>query len=228
MSFFLSVGAVVVASVFSACSIVVARHRVDYLRLTGETFARRDVSRSRSVAAVVVVAVAITSATAAHTLGQSLALLGVLFALSGCVYLAFIDIDTHLLPWGDSMLVGVVPSLIFIVDAMIHSRPDVVLVMLGCGVGALIVFILIERLSRGDLGGGDVVLVGVLATMLGYFGVSAVMQSLFYALLTAGVFALGAMVLLGFRTRTAFAFGPFLILGAVVVMTTSRPLWVVV
>lgn len=227
MSVFVSIGAVAIASALSACAFFFARHRVDFLRLTGETFARRDVSRSRSVTAVVVIAVAVASAIAARTLGPSLALLGVLFAVSGCVYLALIDIDTHLLPWGDSMLVGVLPSLIFIVDAMIHSRTDVVLMMLACGVCALLVFIMIERLSRGDLGGGDVVLVGVLATMLGYFGVSAVMRSLVYALFVAGMFALCAMLLLGFRARTAFAFGPFLIFGAVVVMSTSRPLLVV-
>ena len=215
----------VVAAFLGVVACYFARHRVEHLRQTGETFAQRNVSSSCIVSIVVVLAVTGASVLVAHNVGLSVALIGLVVAIVGCAYLAIIDIDTHLLPWSDSIVVGIASCSFLLVDAALRSQNDVIAVMIASGVITWCVFRFIEWMSRGDLGGGDVVLASVLAAVLGWFGVGAVMNALVYAIVCAGVFALGAVVLSGFRARTAFAFGPFLITGAVIVMITAHPLW---
>lgn len=216
----------VVAVFLSAISVVLAQHRIEHLRSTGETFAQRDVSRSRAAFVVVVIASVAACVMVARNVGWSFALLGFVFTMFGCAYLTLVDIDTHLLPWNDSILVGVTSCAFLVIDAVVRSQSEVIAVMATCGIVTWCVFRFIEWMSRGDLGGGDVVLASVLAAVVGWFGTGAVVNALVYAIVCAGVFALGAMVVSGFRPRTAFAFGPFLIVGAVIVIVTSDPLWV--
>ena len=225
MSNSILIAVAVVVACLGVIAVVAARHRVEHLRRTGETFAQRNVSSSRTLLIIVVLAVTGASALVAHNVGLSVALIGLVVAIIGCVYLALIDIDTHLLPWGDSIVIGVASCLFLFIDAVLQSQNNVIAVMITSGVITWCIFRLIEWMSRGDLGGGDVVLASVLAAVLGWFGVGAVMNALVYAIVCAGVFALGAVALSGFRARTAFAFGPFLITGAVIVMITADPLW---
>ncbi len=215
----------VVAAFLGVVAIYFARHRIEHLRRTGVTFAQRDVSSSFSALVVVVFVVTGVSTLVAHNVGLSVALIGLVVAIVGCAYLALIDIDTHLLPWSDSIVIGVASCLLLFIDAVLRSENNVIAVMIASGVITWCVFRFIEWMSRGDLGGGDVVLTSVLAAVLGWFGASAVMNALVYAIVCAAVFALGVMALSGFRARTTFAFGPFLITGAVIVMITTDPLW---
>jgi len=215
-----------VAALLGAFVVLGARHRINHLRRTGETFAQHDVSRSPAVV-VVVVAVVVAFVMTSRNVGWSFALLGYLVAILGCAHLVLIDIDTHLLPWNDSILIGTTSCVLLVIDAVVRSQPEAIVMMATCGIITWCVFRSIEWLSRGDLGGGDVVLASVLAVILGRFGSAAVMSALVYAIVCAGVFALGAMLLSGFRAQTSFAFGPFLILGAVIVMITADPSWTV-
>ena len=218
--------ATAVASAFlGVVAVYFARHRIERLRRTGETFAQRDVSRLFPVLLVVVFVVTGVSVAVARNVGFSVALFGLVVAIVGCAYLALIDIDTHLLPWGDSIVIGITSCSFLLIDVLLRSQHDVIAVMIASGVITWCVFRFIEWMSRGDLGGGDVVLASVLAAVLGWFGTNAVVNALVYAIACAGIFALGAMVVSGFRARTAFAFGPFLVIGAVIVMITIDPLW---
>lgn len=225
MSLFLLAVAAVTA-LLGVGAVFGARCRIDHLRSTGETFAHYALSRSRAVLSCVVALVVAANVMVARNIGLSFALVGFGVAITGCAYLALIDIDTHLLPWSDSIALGVASCLFLMADAVVRSHVELIVVMVASGVSAWIVFRIIEWLSRGDLGGGDVVLASVLGVILGWFGGAAVLQAMVYSIVCAGVFALGAMLFSGFRARTAFAFGPFLILGAVLVMITTDPLLV--
>lgn len=214
------------AGACALCAVVSARRRVYQLRSTGETFANRDFSSS-FVAILVTLAVVITATNAmVANVGASIALIGHMFAITGCVYLALIDIDTHLLPWIDCIIVGFLSCGFLSIDALLHSRIDAVVMMALSALLTWVIFRCLEWLSRGDLGGGDVVLATVLAAVLGWFGMSATAQAMVVAVVMAGVFALVAMLFSRFHLRTAFAFGPFLIIGALFVMMTADPLWV--
>ena len=61
--------------------------------------------------------------------GVSFVLLGYVFAINGCVYLALIDIDTHLLPWADCIVVGVISCSLLGIDVIIHRQFNVVATM---------------------------------------------------------------------------------------------------
>jgi leader peptidase (prepilin peptidase)/N-methyltransferase len=228
MSFLSFAITTVVAGFLGVIAVVVARHRIDVLRATGETFAHRNVSRSFLTFLTTVCVVVVTSHVVSRNIEVSLALVGLFIAIAGLAYLSLIDIDTHLLPWGDSFTIGTSACVFLIADAFVHGRGDVVLIMMASGAAMWAVFRLIEWGSRGDLGGGDVVLASVLATVLGWFGASAVLDALVYSMVCAGIFALLAMMRAGFRMRSVFAFGPFLVTGALLAMMTSDPLWATV
>jgi leader peptidase (prepilin peptidase)/N-methyltransferase len=66
------------------------------------------------------------------------------------------------------------------------------------------------------MGSGDVTLGGFLGLFLGWNSFEAVLLGLLVAFLTAGVFALLAVLLRKAGRNTRFAFGPFLIVGALV------------
>ena len=225
MSNSILIAVAVVVACLGVLAVVAARHRIDHLRCTGETFAQHDVSRSSVALILLPSLVTIASLFVARNVHSSLPLFGLVIAIVGCVYLALIDIDTHLLPWSDSLAIGSMSCAFLIADSLSRSHYGLIATMTASGVITWCVFRFIEWISRGDLGGGDVVLASVLAAVLGWFGVGAVMNAMVYAVMCAGVFAIGAIVLSGFRGRTAFAFGPFLIFGAVIVMITAHPLW---
>jgi leader peptidase (prepilin peptidase)/N-methyltransferase len=226
MSYLVLIATAAVAGLLGLGAVIAARQRIDVLRATGETFAHRDLSRSIFSLVVTIFIVVVTSVVVAHNVSLSLALVGLLIAVAGLAYLSLIDIDTHLLPWSDSLVIGAASCVFLVVDVISHSRGDVVVIMLSSGATAWLVFRCIEWCSRGDLGGGDVILASVLATMLGWFGAGAVIDAMVYSLVCAGVFALITIVRAGFRSQSVFAFGPFLVAGALIAMMSADPLWV--
>lgn len=93
---------------------------------------------------------------------------------------------------------------------------------LAAGTGALVVLALLAIVGQGALGGGDVKLMGVLGLWL---GINGIVTTASVGFMLGGVFAL---LLLLFRLRKRkdyFAFGPFLIIGAVVAWLGQVPLW---
>jgi prepilin signal peptidase PulO-like enzyme (type II secretory pathway) len=226
MSIFIYVAVSIIATSCGAFAVVSARRRIHVLRVTGETFSHHDVALSRSAAVISCTVVAAASMMLVSQLGVSLALAGYMIAVTGFVYLALIDIDTHLLPWADCLTVGFLAGALLSTDALIQHRGDIVATMVVSAIVTWVIFRFLEWLSRGDLGGGDVMLASVLAAVLGYFGTAAVIQAIVVAIVSAGAFALVAITVTRFHARSAFAFGPFLLVGALIAMMSADPLWV--
>lgn len=93
---------------------------------------------------------------------------------------------------------------------------------LAAGAGALLVLTLLAILGRGALGGGDVKLMGVLGLWL---GINGIVTTASVGFMLGGVFALVLLLLRLRKRKDYFAFGPFLIIGAVVAWLAQVPLW---
>jgi leader peptidase (prepilin peptidase)/N-methyltransferase len=87
----------------------------------------------------------------------------------------------------------------------------------ACGAAAVAVLALLQAATAGGLGSGDVKLAGVLGLALGQVGPAQVALGLAAGTLLGGVAALALLVGGGARASTAVPFGPWLVLGALVV-----------
>jgi leader peptidase (prepilin peptidase)/N-methyltransferase len=87
--------------------------------------------------------------------------------------------------------------------------------LIGCA------YLILAVLSRGGLGLGDVKLAAVLGFALGYLGWSAVAVGLLVPLLINGFWALFLLVTGRARRGTALPFGPALLMGALLAVTTA-------
>lgn len=201
--------------------VIAARYRVSFLKETGETFADRNVSLSRGVLMTVPIAIAAISLVLALRTPTLLSFFGCIACVSGLVYLSLLDIDTHLLPWVDTWIIAMASCSFLMVDAITTGRAAVVATMILGATFSWVVFRVLEVVSRGDLGGGDVVLAGFIGAALGWFGMQAIIRGFVYAFVVSGVVALFLMVCTEARRHTAIAFGPFLAIGAVAVIISS-------
>lgn len=135
-----------------------------------------------------------------------------------CVCLAAMDLDVHRLPdrimWPTMGLLGVgLP-----VAALVGGGVDPLLRALLAGVGAGGFYLLIALLSlaRGSLalGLGDVKLAVVLGAGLGWFGWPEAVLGIYAGFLVGGLFALGLLVGRKVSWKGEFAYGPAMMLGA--------------
>ena len=93
---------------------------------------------------------------------------------------------------------------------------------LMAGAGAFVVLAALAILGRGALGGGDVKMMAALGL---WFGVNGIITTACIGFIVGGV---AAIVMLLFKIRGRkdfFAFGPFLIMGAVVAWLSQVLLW---
>ena len=93
---------------------------------------------------------------------------------------------------------------------------------MAAGAGALLVLTLLAILGRGALGGGDVKLMGVLGLWL---GINGIVRTASVGFMLGGAYALVMLFLRLRKRKDYFAFGPFLIIGAVVAWLAQVPLW---
>ena len=131
------------------------------------------------------------------------------------MWLTLIDIDTHLLPRRIVYRTTALVMPLLIVCAFFDDAGSV----LGMFVGAFALWMVmrvLEALARGGLGGGDVALAGLLGLYLGWLSYEAVVVGLITAFMVGGVFALLLLITRRANRSTRFAFGPFLIVGALV------------
>ena len=80
------------------------------------------------------------------------------------------------------------------------------------GLGSFLVFLGIAMIYPNGMGGGDVKLAGVIGLLAGYPGV---LLALWLAVVSAGVIAIGLVVVGKLGRKDTMPFGPFLSLGAV-------------
>lgn len=137
-----------------------------------------------------------------------------------------------------ALLLVVVGPVLVLADLAAHRLPDrvtapaavaaaglalaaggsgVLLRAVACGAAAVAVLALLQAVTAGGLGSGDVKLAGVLGLALGQVGPAQVALGLAAGTLLGGVAALALLVGGGARASTAVPFGPWLVLGALVV-----------
>ena len=93
---------------------------------------------------------------------------------------------------------------------------------LAAGVGAFVVLAALAILGRGALGGGDVKMMAVLGL---WFGVNGIITATSVGFIIGGIAAIVMLLLKVHGRKDFFAFGPFLIIGAVVAWLGQVLLW---
>ncbi|OUE19902.1 Type IV leader peptidase family protein [Clavibacter michiganensis] len=94
----------------------------------------------------------------------------------------------------------------------------------ACGAGAALVLALLQSATGGGLGTGDVKLAGVVGLALGQLGPAQVALGLAAGTLLGGVAATALLVGGRARASTAVPFGPWLVLGALLVASAPSSL----
>jgi len=94
----------------------------------------------------------------------------------------------------------------------------------ACGAGAALVLALLQAATGGGLGTGDVKLAGVLGLALGQLGPAQVALGIAAGTLLGGVAATALLVGGRARASTAVPFGPWLVLGALLVAAAPSTL----
>lgn len=192
-----------------------ARRRVAALRLSGTVFGHGTATTSGWAVPLMTLVCAgvMWRFTIVHEGDMVMVARAVL--VSTAAILTLVDIDTHVIPRGSVTWAGVLSFPLLGVSAVTDEGSVV-----GIVVGALGMWVLLRILavmSRGDLGGGDVSLGFLLGGHLGFLDLWDVPRALFVAFILGGVWAV-ALLIGGRSRRTRFAFGPFLIVGALVVL----------
>ncbi|WP_317230594.1 prepilin peptidase, partial [Clavibacter sp. MX14-G9D] len=101
--------------------------------------------------------------------------------------------------------------------ALAAGGPGLLVQALMGGLGAVLVLALLQAATAGGLGSGDVKLAGVIGLVLGQLGAAQVALGLAAGTLLGGVAALALLVVDRRRAPAAIPFGPWLLLGALLV-----------
>lgn len=132
------------------------------------------------------------------------------------------DISSHRLPnrlVGYWFLASVV--LILCLGASHFGLPGILqgfLGMLFLGGG----YLLMSLISAGAMGMGDVKLAGVLGLNLGIYSLSALFLATLLTFVVATLWVIGGVIVRKLTLKSAVPFGPFMILGAFVVLLVAR------
>lgn len=195
----------------------ITRARVDIARYrqSGETFGESHVTDHSLSTAVVIATCASLYAAMANRFSHGLTALTFGVLVGAGMWLTLIDIDTHLLPRRIVYRTTALVMPLLIVCAFFDEAGSVLGMFVG-GVALWMVMRVLEVLARGGLGGGDVALAGLLGMYLGWISYEALIVGLVTAFMVGGVFALFLLITRRANRTTRFAFGPFLIVGALV------------
>ncbi|MGV2984128.1 prepilin peptidase [Microbacterium sp. AGC85] len=137
-------------------------------------------------------------------------------ALAGVgVWLLAIDARTHRLP--NRIVLPTLAALLALVgvDALVTGRSGP---LIGAVIGMLVlggVYAVLRGASRGGIGGGDVKLAALIGLMLGWHGWQALAVGAASAFVLGALYALALMALRRADRSTRIAFGPWMIIGAV-------------
>lgn len=189
-----------------------AQQDISRLRATGDTFGSGRATEFVWFSAVVAIGSAALWWQAAQQFEHDITVLSVGLLIAVGLRLLLVDIDTHLLPSRIVYRALALALPLLFVAALKDSAGSVG----GMVLGALIMWCVmkvLEVLSRGDLGGGDVKVSVLLGLYLGWHSLESVLSALVVAFASAGLFALLLLVFRRASRRTHIAFGPFLIAG---------------
>ena len=138
--------------------------------------------------------------------------------------LAFVDLDVHRLP--DRIQLPAYPVLALLLAACSYASGDwsPFVRALIAGLVLWLLFLILGILPGGGIGFGDVKLAGLLGMLLGWLSWTHVMRGTVATFLIGGVVALLVMAIAGKGRRDEFAYGPSMLLGAVVALIAPRAL----
>jgi leader peptidase (prepilin peptidase)/N-methyltransferase len=134
------------------------------------------------------------------------------------VALFWIDLDTHRLPEG--LTLPVIPALLVLLGVASATTGDwgALLRAVLCGVAGWLVYAVLAFIVPGGLGLGDATLGGLVALPLGYLGWGVPIVGFVVAYLASGVVALVGLATRRLSLRSHIAFGPFIVVGAMVAL----------
>jgi len=138
----------------------------------------------------------------------------ILAFISAMIVITFIDLDFQIIPdviTVPGMIVGLAASHFLFPDPF---AKDSLLGFVNSIIGLLsggISFYLIAYLSRGGMGGGDVKMMAMVGTFMGWKGV---LLTTLIGSLTGSLVGVGLMIFKGAGRKTKIPFGPFLSLGS--------------
>ena len=195
----------------------ITRSRTDIARFrtTGETFGESHFTNTKLSTPLVI---AVTSALyflLAQRFEHNLTVLTYGVLVGAGMWLSLIDIDTHLLPRRIVYRTIAVAMPLLVLSAFFDNTGSITGMFVG-GLAMWCMLRVLEVLSRGDLGGGDVGLGGLLGLYLGWLSYEAILVGLFASCLGGCFFAVALLVTRKANRHTHFAFGPFLIVGTLI------------
>ncbi len=195
----------------------ITRARIDIarVRVAAETFGESHFTDTSVVTPIVVAINTALYFLLAHRFDHDLTVLTFGVLVGAGMWLSLIDIDTHLLPRRIVYRTIAVAMPLLVLSAFFDNTGSVFGMFVG-GFGMWCMLRVLEVLSRGDLGGGDVGLGGLLGLYLGWVSYEAILVGLIAAFFVGGLFAVALLVTRKANRTTHFAFGPFLIVGTLV------------
>lgn len=169
-----------------------------------------------------VVTAALFGAIAAR-FGSALETAAFLVLAAVLVPLSAIDLRTHRLPRQLIYTGAAIGGPLLIAAALVAHEPQRLWWALVGAAGALAFFFALFIGWSGGMGDGDVRLAGLLGMYLGWIGLMHVPVGLFLGFLAGAVVGVTAMARGGGR-KTAVPFGPFMAIGAFVVIFWGHPI----
>jgi leader peptidase (prepilin peptidase)/N-methyltransferase len=195
----------------------IQRARVDITRFrsSGETFGHGSFTSHALSMPVVVLISSVLYLGMARAFTHDLTALTFGVLVGAGMWLALIDLDTHLLPRRIVYRTAALAVPLLTLSAFFDDVGSIGSMLLG-GVSMWVVLQVCEVLSRGGIGKGDVSFAGLLGVYVGWQSLTAVLTALVAAFVAGGVVALGLLVTRRTTRSSRFAFGPFLFFGALV------------
>ena len=192
-----------------------ARTDISRFRIAGETFGESHFTNGNIATPIVVAVNAALYFLLVQRFEHNLTVLTYGVLVGAGMWLSLIDIDTHLLPRRIVYRTIAVAMPLLVLSAFFDDAGSVFGMFIG-GLGMWCMLRVLEFLSRGDLGGGDVGLGGLLGLYLGWLSYEAILVGLFASFLVGGFFAVALLISRKANRHTHFAFGPFLIVGTLI------------
>jgi leader peptidase (prepilin peptidase)/N-methyltransferase len=183
-------------------------------------------ARISATSTVIEAATALLFASMVWRFGWHWELGGYVVLVAALLALSVIDLRTRRLPREITYVAAALGMPFLIIGALVADEPERLLWAGAGGAGALVFFFALHHGWRGAMGEGDVRLAALLGVFLGWIGPMHVPVGLFLGFLAGAVAGVGVMAAGrgSAGRRTAIPFGPFLALGAVVVIWWGHPL----
>jgi leader peptidase (prepilin peptidase)/N-methyltransferase len=206
---------ILIGAVSGYKAITRARTDIARFRAAGKTFGESHFTDTVAITPIVIAVNATLYFLLAQQFAHDLTVLTYGVLVGAGMWLSLIDIDTHLLPRRIVYRTIAVAMPLLVLSAFFDDTGSVFGMFIG-GLGMWCMLRVLEVLSRGDLGGGDVGLGGLLGLYLGWLSYEAILVGLFASFLVGGLFAVALLISRKANRNTHFAFGPFLIVGSLI------------